>query len=125
MEKLASLPDGSEVSFSMISAYEYQHGIAKARKSIAENLKKAWQTFLELFEVLPLTLKGAEIFGEIKTQYEKYTGIGKKEIKRHNADFILASTAIEKDAAIVSDDKIFEIIQRFYPSLKVENWKEK
>jgi len=62
MEKLASLPDGSEVFFSIISAYEYQHGMAKARKSIAENLAKAWQTFLELFEVLPLTLKGAEIF---------------------------------------------------------------
>jgi len=82
--KLASLSSVDHAYISIISAYEYRDGIAKASKTLSEKLKKAWQTFLDLFEVLPLTLKGADIYGEIKTQYEKYTGIGKKEIKRHN-----------------------------------------
>jgi len=53
-----------------------------------------------------------------------YTGIGKKEVKRHTVDFILASTAIESNAVIVSEDGIFKKIKEFYPSLQVENWKE-
>jgi predicted nucleic acid-binding protein len=69
-------------------------------------------------------LKGAEIYGEIKILYEKHTGIGKKEIKRHTVDLILASTAIDANAVIVSDDRIFKTIKDFYPSLLVENWKE-
>jgi predicted nucleic acid-binding protein len=74
--------------------------------------------------VLPLTFKGAAIYGEIKTLYEKHMGIGKKEIKRHTVDFILASTAEASKAIIVSDDRIFETIKNFYPSLIVENWKK-
>jgi predicted nucleic acid-binding protein len=61
---------------------------------------------------------------EIKKQYEEHTGIKKKEIKRHTVDFILSSTAIEMDAIIVSDDRIFQKIKEFRPSLRVENWKE-
>ncbi|MCX6582497.1 MAG: type II toxin-antitoxin system VapC family toxin [Candidatus Aminicenantes bacterium] len=122
--KLAALADEDHAYISIISAYEYQDGIAKAAKPLSENLKNAWQTFLDLFEVLPLTLKGAEIYGEIKTLYEKHTGIGKKEIKRHTVDFILASTAIAAKAIIVSDDRIFEKIRDIYPSLLLENWKK-
>jgi predicted nucleic acid-binding protein len=123
MDKIASLPEESEVCFSVISAYEYQHGIAKASGSLAENLKNTWQTLLDLFDVLPLTLEGARIYGEIKVQYENHTGIGRTEIKRHTIDFILAGTAIEMDAIVVSDDRIFQTIQEFYPSLRFENWK--
>jgi predicted nucleic acid-binding protein len=78
MNKISSLSEESEVCFSIISAYEYHHGIAKASESIAESIKKAWQTFLDLFEVLPLTLEGAKKYGEIKAKYENHTGIGKK-----------------------------------------------
>ena len=69
-------------------------------------------------------MKGAEIYGEIKKQYQVHTGIGKKEIKRHTVDFIFASTAIEKKAIIVSDDLIFQKIKELRPSMRVENWKE-
>ena len=38
MERLAALKEHDEVCFSIISAYEYQHGMAKAPQSIAVNL---------------------------------------------------------------------------------------
>lgn len=69
-------------------------------------------------------MEGARLYGEIKAQYENHTGIGKTEIKRHTVDFILAGTAIEMDAIVVSDDRIFQTIKDFYPSLRFENWKE-
>ena len=120
-DRLAALSSEDQAYISIISAYEYHDGIAKASETLSEKLKRAWKTFLDLFEVLPPPLKGAEIYGEIKTGYQKHTGIGKKEIKRHTVDFILASTAIEANAVLVSDDRIFKTIKEFYPSLRVEN----
>jgi hypothetical protein len=37
---------------------------------------------------------------------------------------VTSFTAIEANAIIVSDDRIFQTIKEFYPSLRVENWKE-
>jgi len=123
MNKLASLPEESEVGFSIISAFEYHHGIAKASSHLALKLKKAWLTFLELFDVFPLSLEGAIAYGEIKRLYEVHTGIKKQEVKRHTVDFILAGTAVTINAIVVSDDKIFLNIMDVFPSLQVENWK--
>lgn len=66
IERMAALPEESEVCFSILSAYEYQHGIANASKELAIKLEKSWLTFLDLFEVLPLSLEGAKWYGKIK-----------------------------------------------------------
>jgi predicted nucleic acid-binding protein len=63
------------------------------------------------------------VYGKIKNLFEKQTGIGEKEIKRHTVDFMLASTALELDATIVSEDGIIQKIKVSFPNLKVENWK--
>jgi predicted nucleic acid-binding protein len=42
-------------------------------------------------------------------------------MRRHNVDFILASTAIEQHAVIVSKDNIFFKIKEFEQGLQVEN----
>ncbi|MCP4154401.1 MAG: type II toxin-antitoxin system VapC family toxin [bacterium] len=122
METLTSLSNDTEVYFSILSAYEYQHGISKASQPLSEKLKKTWQTISELFDVLPLSTRGAEIYGDIKSKYQTSTGIGKNEIKRHTIDFIIAATALEFEVVLVSRDKIFKKIQGFYPTLKVESW---
>ena len=125
-DKIAALSSEDQIFFSIVFVYEYWHSIAKApSEDMKINLERALNTFLELFSVLPLTVEGAKIYGEIKTGYEKYTGIGKNEIKRHTVDFILAGTAIEIGAVVVSEDRIFQAIREFYPSLHVENWKKK
>ena len=124
MNRFSALSEDDQVCFSIISAYEYQHGMAKAPESIAANLKKAWATFLDLFAVVPLTLEGAEMYGVLKASYEKHTGMRKKEAKRHTADLVLAATALEIGAVLVSDDQIFDRIQEIEPALQLENWKE-
>jgi len=43
-------------------------------------------------------------------------------MRRHNVDFILASTALEQQAIIVSKDNIFSKIQEFEKRLQVEDW---
>jgi predicted nucleic acid-binding protein len=124
-EKLSSLPDEDKVCVSIISMYEYYYGISNATdESLSQQLLRAKDTLLEFFTILPLTLKGGELYGKIKAEYKKRTGTTRGDMRRHNVDIILASTALEKNAVIVSQDKIFLKIQEFKPELQIENWAE-
>jgi predicted nucleic acid-binding protein len=71
---------------------------------------------------VPLTEEGAKIFGELKSKYQKHFGLKKKALSQNSIDMILASTAIEIGAILVSNDKIFEKIQEIQPDLQLENW---
>ena len=122
--KLAVLREEDEVCFSILSAYEYQHGMIKAPEDIVANLKLAWNTFLELFTVVPLSLEGAVLYGRLKTAYEKRTGIKRKDAQRHTVDLMLAATALETDAVLVSNDQIFVRLQELEPALQLESWRE-
>ncbi len=85
-------------------------------------LTQTIKVFIELFPIINLSAKGAEIFGNIKSMYKEKVGIGKKEIDRHNIDFILAASAISENAIMVSNDSIFEKIKRIYTDFQWENW---
>lgn len=122
-KKLSSLPDEDEVCVSIISIYEYYFGIFNAPdESLSQQLLKTKDTILEIFIILPLTLKSAELYGKIKTAYKKQIGATRAGMRKHNVDFILASTALEQQAVIVSKDNIFLKIQEFEQKLQVENW---
>jgi predicted nucleic acid-binding protein len=122
-KKLSLLPDEDEVCVSIISIYEYYFGIFNAPdESLSQQLLKTKDTILEIFTLLPLTLKSAELYGKIKTAYKKQTGATRAGMRKHNVDFILASTALGQQAVIVSKDNIFSKIQEFEQGLQVENW---
>lgn len=120
--RLSSLEDEDEVSLSILSAYEYRHGIAKAPLELKESLLKAWSDFEERFPLIGLSSGGAIIFGELKAGYQNHVGASDRQLKKHTVDFILASSAIEHDAILVSDDRVFPAIREFYPTLQVESW---
>jgi predicted nucleic acid-binding protein len=121
-EKLMDISHDDKVYISILSIYEYEYGVSFADDMILEELKKAKNTFLELFQVLPLSMKGAEIFGGIKSLYRKETGISPKALERHNTDLMLASSAIAENAILVSNDHIFEQLKELYPDFLFENW---
>lgn len=123
-ERLLVLAEHDEVCISILAAYEYKHGIAKASEELKESLQKSWDDFEERFAIVPLSLDGAELYGTLKAEYEKHTGASKRALMERTVDLILASTAIEHEAVLVSDDRIFHTIREFTPSLQVENWKE-
>jgi predicted nucleic acid-binding protein len=120
--RLASLKDTDEVLLSILSAYEYRHGISKAPEDLKESLLLAWKAFEERFPSIGLTNAGAVLYGELKSRYQEHTGASSKQMKASTVDFILASSALEHDAVLVSDDRIFRTIQKFQPALRVQNW---
>lgn len=120
--KLAKLTDDDEVMLSILAAYEYRHGISKAPAEIKDALLAAWRDFETSFPLVGLSTRGAKLYGELKTQYQKHVGVGDKELKKHTVDFILASSALEHNAVLVSGDRIFWRIREARPALRVENW---
>ena len=121
-DRFYSLTNNDMVCFSIVSLYEYQYSIANAPQDIVERLKATKKTLLNNFEFLPLTVRGSEIYGELKKVFKTQTGINTKGIKKHNIDFIIASTAIENNAVLVSIDKGFEIVQKINPALQLQDW---
>ncbi|MEM6406003.1 MAG: PIN domain-containing protein [Pseudomonadota bacterium] len=108
---------------SILSFYELKHGYFCSQS--AENKSRFLgftNTIETLFSVVPLSLQGADLFGQLKQQYQSQTGITKNAIKRHDIDFMLASTAIAESIVLVSNDHIFENIQLLRDDFQLENW---
>jgi predicted nucleic acid-binding protein len=131
-----SLEDSVKIYASILSIFEMEYGAAHA--TIPELVKEA-RTALEflkaqkeakkvMIEILPLTIRQAEIFGEIKEQFQKRKEemgekIGKRSLPKHNIDLIIVATAIEFEATLVSNDKkMFELIQNIRSDFKWEDW---
>ncbi len=108
---------------SILSFYELKHGYF-CSQSAATRARFAgfMDTIKAMFSIAPLSLPGADVFGELKNQYQSQTGITTRAVKRHDIDFMLASTAITEGMILVSNDHIFATIQLLRDDFRLENW---
>lgn len=120
--KILSLNNDDFICVSILSLYEFQFSANGANQDKKENILKTVETIKELFEIIPLDVVGSEIYGELKYQYKEDTGFNKEKLKKDTVDLIIASSAIEKKATVVSNDSIFPTIGKFRNDLKFENW---
>ena len=125
---LAALDDEDDVCLSVLSVYELEYGLKRAESSLAPEIESAKRKALEAYRILPLSRQGAMVFAELKNRYrrqqEKQMG-GKeltKHLSRHTVDLIVASSAMEYGATIVSNDRIFKVLQSFMSELVVTDW---
>lgn len=119
----ARLGDDDEVCIPILILYELRYSVSAATPEKAKRLTILIQSYLQQFPIQHLTEDGADVFGELKTQYrQKRPGLTTNILNRHNIDFILASSAIAEDAVLVSNDKIFEELREINPALQLENW---
>jgi len=124
---------------SILSIFEMEYGAAHATNPRLVEEARAAINFLKdqeakkdtkevMIELLPLTIMQAEIFGEIKEQFQKKKEeigekIGKRSLPKHNIDLMIAATAIEIGATLVSNDKkMFELLQNVRCDFKWEDW---
>ncbi len=102
--------------------------MVKEARTALEFLKTQRDAKKVMIEILPLTIEQAEIFGEIKEQFQKKKEemgekIGKRSLPKHNIDLMIAATAIEFGATLVSHDKkMFELIQNICSDFRWEDW---
>lgn len=139
ISKVESLDDDVELYASIISLYEMEYGASHAKiPKLIQEAREAIQYIKDADEnknedenriqICNLTKKGAEIFGEIKEQFQKKKEeigekIGKRSLPKHNVDLIIAATAIELGATLVSNDKkMFELLQNIRNDFRWEDW---
>jgi predicted nucleic acid-binding protein len=122
--KFSSLNDFDEIYVSIVSLYEMEYGAKHAKDTnMANEMRLAIESVKNSFTILNLTEQGAKIFAEIKERYKQETQLGKRAIIKHNADLMIASTAIEIGAILVSNDhNMFKTIQKFQSDFKWEDW---
>jgi predicted nucleic acid-binding protein len=123
------LQDEDQLFISVLSLFELYYGVELKKKEGKEQLAAQTLRVIEeikkKFTLLPLNGKEASVFGKIKTRYKvrsRKKDEKKETIKKHDIDFILASTAIKDHLIIVSNDSLFRNIKELYPTLQVENW---
>jgi hypothetical protein len=66
--------------------------------------------------------KGGRIFGEIRSEYQKISGISNKALKKHTVEMILASEAIYNEMILVYNDNIHQKMAEMRSDFKIEKW---
>ncbi|WP_420264829.1 type II toxin-antitoxin system VapC family toxin [Candidatus Magnetominusculus dajiuhuensis] len=122
VNRLSCLGSDDAVYISILSLYEFQYSIFRSAPEMKPRITQTINMFVERLPIINLSAESAQIFGNVKSMYKENIGIGRKELDRHNIDFILAASAITKKAVMVSNDSIFEKIKGIYPDFQFENW---
>jgi predicted nucleic acid-binding protein len=112
---LAALADQDEVVLSVLSLYELHHWFAYDPASQASA-----QEIVGAFRVLPLPQAGAELFGALMRDLRG--GSSRAEVQRHAVGCMIAVTALENGAVLVSNDALFGQLIELIPALQIDNW---
>ena len=111
---LNALEPRDEVMFSVIVWAELYYGaICSAKKD--ENLKRV-DSLRSTFSIIEITHPIAARFSSIKAHLRKQGN------PRSDLDLLIAASAIEEDAILITDDRA--LLDRSIPGLVAENWLE-
>ena len=119
---MAALGRSDRVFISILAIYEAEYGCANAPDSMKPILRQRIADMQADFEILPLTLKAAHLFGRLKLSLVEIRTLSKKAAKFHSMDLMLAATAIAHDCVLVSADSLYSDLSKVSTSLQVENW---
>lgn len=123
IQHLFSLDPDDILHVSDISIYEYQAGLYFLDEKDRKRIANGFNNIMKFISTLPLhSEKGGIIFGNIKKQYQRKTGINDTAIKKHTIDMIIASEAIVNNMTLVCNDKIFKTIAESQSDLQIEYW---
>ena len=112
---LAALVDTDEVELSVLSLYELHHWFAYDPAALG-----AAQEVIASFPVLPLPEAGAAAFGVLMRDLRP--GFSRADLQRHAVDAMIAVTALDRGAVLVSNDALFGRLAKLDPALRVVDW---
>ena len=121
--RLESLDDEADQVFvSVLTINEMEFGKANAPDDKAKIIQKDIQHTLKNFSLLILSIQGASLFGDLKKRLKDSRKISPGNMRKHNVDLMLASTAIVESSSLVSADSIYIELQQLESQLIIENW---
>lgn len=121
-QKIESLQSHENLYVSILTLYELEYSIVNAEAGKQKAVRVIANRIKDDFQVLPLPEAGAMVYGELKTYLKKHRNINRENIKKHNIDLMMASTAITKGCILVSNDRVFEAIDGINDKFLFQNW---
>jgi predicted nucleic acid-binding protein len=122
IKRLNALNNSDSLAVSIVTLYEFEYAHANAPEDKKAIIRNDINHLKDNFDIAPLSIIGAEIFGMLKKQFKYSSMISKENIKKHNVDIMLASCAICDNYTLVSADKIFPLLKQFNNGLNFEDW---
>jgi predicted nucleic acid-binding protein len=120
--KFSALKNEDNLFVSSLTIYEMEYGIFNGKPSQQEFFRESLKALREDFQILPVNDNGAYCYGELKSFLRKNRKISRENIKKHNIDIILASTARTANCVLVSADKIYDSCREIWKDFKFQNW---
>lgn len=117
-----ALTDQDQVFLSMVTLYELEYGWANAPENKQPDIRQVIEDVQTDFGMLRLSAESAKVFGALKKIIKDSRSPSKDNMKKFNVDLMLASSAITAHCVLVSADRLYEELRRYYPALQVENW---
>ena len=112
-EFLNSLKAQDELSTTTLTLLELNYTLEVLNDKSTYNLfKQAIEKIENSLNIYTIEIETTKIFSKLKQNYKKATGINSRAAKKNDIDLIIASIAIEKNATLVSNDKIFNTIAK-------------
>lgn len=121
-KRLIQLTDRAKIAISIVTLFELEYACHNAPESKTVNIRNAINHIKKNFGIIPLSSKNAELFGKLKKQFKDANMINKENIKKHNIDIMLASSAICGNYVLISADKIYPRLKQLNDNLHLEDW---
>ncbi len=120
--KLKSWKNEDEIYLSILTLYELEYGHENAPDSLKGKIRNKIVKIEDSCSVLSLNRNGVVCFGQRKKGLKDLRNLKKEEIREHNIDIMLASTAIIESCTLVSSDKIYSALSGLNSQFHFENW---
>lgn len=118
------LQEEDSIFLSILNIYELSYSFAQAKESLDPCISHMKKELCARLPILPLTERGAEAFGMLKSKYQEKYNLSKTALSRDTIDLMIASSALSEDYILVSNDAIFQNLQKLMPEFQTENWAE-
>jgi predicted nucleic acid-binding protein len=121
--KVSRLGDEDILQTSVLVLYELEYSFFNAPDDKKRLIRNTIRSVLQDFDaVLPLDRSAAPVFGQLKALLRKEKNLTRKEMRKHNIDIMLASTAISASSVLVGTDSIYRDIKMLNSEFRFENW---
>jgi len=121
--KISELRNKDSLQISILVLYELEYSFFNAPNYKKQFIRNTIISALNDFDaIISLDAETAPIFGEMKAMLKQKKRLTRKQMRKHNIDIMLASTAICTSSVLISSDSIYSDISELYPLLRFEKW---
>lgn len=111
-----------DFAISVLTLFEFEYSLFLAPIEKKALIRYVIEMVKLNFPVFQTRANLALHYAELKGNYKRFKNISSSNMRKHNIDIILASTALVENAVVISADRIYDDLAAINPALKHEDW---